>query len=455
MNERPRLGARRRSRRRRSTAPDRPDEGSACRRPLLADWSTDHGARVAGRRRWISARGVIKAVMDRWGSRLRRHEVLRSRRRRAAASRTTGPWDGSSSRASARVRHPFTTGPPTTARCTRRATPASSPLTNAYLDAQLADTLLDGRCESLRDPDQLLPQRTWCKNLQGATLGCAQRDPPSRTRTPVEAGRIIIVDPRRTMSGRHGGGGGRGGSNVLHLQIEPGGDIRAPERHRAGDSRAPLARRRLHPRSHRVADLRVLSALDAAWWIVRSRRVRSAEAVGDRSGVTVEQIHQARRSGSPKPKPGRLSTPHASCTTRRVSSGGSRTTRTSPPWWISDSCRRATSASPGRASVGSAVIRKAYVRPAVSRPAPRAQRGRGGSPGRGEGHSGSAAVIPVLTTLAGPRPWSRRFIDRAARPSHEALGADARASPVGERVVAVVEAHEARRHVRDGSRTST
>lgn len=94
------------------------------------------------------------------------------------------------------------------------------PLTNAYLDAQLADTILVvGANPYETQTNYFLAHMV--PNLQGATL---TRKHDSFGAEPVEAGRMIIVDPRRTMSVATAQAAG-GADRVLHLQIEPGSDI--------------------------------------------------------------------------------------------------------------------------------------------------------------------------------------------------------------------------------------
>src|SRR5207249_7465649 len=58
-------------------------------------------------------------------------------------------------------------------------------------------------------------------NLQGGTLAAKRSTFPGET---VDAARIVIVDPRRTMTVATAEAAA-GAERVLHLQIEPGADI--------------------------------------------------------------------------------------------------------------------------------------------------------------------------------------------------------------------------------------
>ena len=91
-----------------------------------------------------------------------------------------------------------------------------APLTNAYLDARLADTIVIVGANPYETQtnyflDHMAP------NLQGATLGAKRA---AFGAEPVERGRMIIVDPRRTMTGATAERGGA--DRVMHLDIEPG-----------------------------------------------------------------------------------------------------------------------------------------------------------------------------------------------------------------------------------------
>ncbi len=117
-----------------------------------------------------------------------------------------------------------------------------APLTNAYLDAQLADTLLIVGANPYETQTNYFLEHM-VPNLNGASLDL-KRD--TFAGEPVERGRMIIVDPRRTMTvaaAEAAGGDGR----VLHLQIEPGSDIALLN---------AISRIVLHRRWHDVAFLR-------------------------------------------------------------------------------------------------------------------------------------------------------------------------------------------------------
>ncbi len=93
-------------------------------------------------------------------------------------------------------------------------------LTNAYLDAQLADTLLIvGANPYETQTNYFLAHMV--PNLQGGTVEAKRATFGGE---PATAGRMIIVDPRRTMSVATAEAAG-GADRVLHLQIEPGSDI--------------------------------------------------------------------------------------------------------------------------------------------------------------------------------------------------------------------------------------
>ncbi len=93
-------------------------------------------------------------------------------------------------------------------------------LTNAYVDAQLADTILIvGANPYETQTNYFLAHMV--PNLSGESL---TRKRATFGAEPVEAGRMIIVDPRRTMTVATAEAAG-GKDRVLHLQIEPGSDI--------------------------------------------------------------------------------------------------------------------------------------------------------------------------------------------------------------------------------------
>jgi arsenite oxidase large subunit len=93
-------------------------------------------------------------------------------------------------------------------------------LTNAYVDAQLADTIL------IVGANPYETQTNYFLNHMVPNLSGASLDLKAATfgTEPVEAARMIIVDPRRTMTVATAEAAG-GADRVLHLQIEPGADI--------------------------------------------------------------------------------------------------------------------------------------------------------------------------------------------------------------------------------------
>ncbi len=93
-------------------------------------------------------------------------------------------------------------------------------LTNSYLDAELADTLLIVGANPYETQTNywlahMIP------NLQGGTVATKRSTFPGES---VDAARVIIVDPRRTMTVATAEAAA-GKERVLHLQIEPGTDI--------------------------------------------------------------------------------------------------------------------------------------------------------------------------------------------------------------------------------------
>jgi len=93
-------------------------------------------------------------------------------------------------------------------------------LTNAYIDAQLADTIL------IVGANPYETQTNYFLNHMVPNLSGESLDLKAATfgTEPVEAARMIVVDPRRTMTVATAEAAG-GADRVLHLQIEPGGDI--------------------------------------------------------------------------------------------------------------------------------------------------------------------------------------------------------------------------------------
>lgn len=93
-------------------------------------------------------------------------------------------------------------------------------LSNSYLDAQLADTLvIVGANPYETQTNYFLAHMV--PNLQGATVELKTR---TFTDEQAQPGRIIIIDPRKTMTVATAIAAA-GPQNVLHLAIEPGGDI--------------------------------------------------------------------------------------------------------------------------------------------------------------------------------------------------------------------------------------
>ncbi len=95
-----------------------------------------------------------------------------------------------------------------------------APLTNAYVDAQLADTIMIVGANPYETQTNYFLNHM-IPNLNGDTLDLKQLTFPGER---VQAGRMIIVDPRRTITVATAEAAA-GKENVLHLQIEPGADI--------------------------------------------------------------------------------------------------------------------------------------------------------------------------------------------------------------------------------------
>jgi arsenite oxidase large subunit len=93
-------------------------------------------------------------------------------------------------------------------------------LTNSYLDAQLADTIVLVGANSYETQTNYFLHHM-VPNLRGESLGLKRS---AFVGEPVAAGRMIVVDPRRTMTVA-AAEAAAGKENVLHLQIEPGADI--------------------------------------------------------------------------------------------------------------------------------------------------------------------------------------------------------------------------------------
>ena len=95
-----------------------------------------------------------------------------------------------------------------------------APLTNAYVDAQLADTILVVGANPYETQTNYFLNHM-VKNISGDSLDRKKASFPGETVAP---GRMIIVDPRRTMTVA-AAEAAAGADNVLHLQIEPGADL--------------------------------------------------------------------------------------------------------------------------------------------------------------------------------------------------------------------------------------
>jgi arsenite oxidase large subunit len=93
-------------------------------------------------------------------------------------------------------------------------------LTNAYVDAQLADTILIVGANPYETQTNYFLNHM-VRNLNGESADLKDTTFPGED---APAGRMIIVDPRRTISVATAEAAG-GKENVLHLQIEPGTDI--------------------------------------------------------------------------------------------------------------------------------------------------------------------------------------------------------------------------------------
>jgi len=95
-----------------------------------------------------------------------------------------------------------------------------APLTNAYVDAQLADTILVVGANPYETQTNYFLNHI-VKNLSGESLSLKKSAFPDEE---VASGKIIIIDPRRTMTVA-AAEQAAGVENVLHLQIEPGADL--------------------------------------------------------------------------------------------------------------------------------------------------------------------------------------------------------------------------------------
>lgn len=93
-------------------------------------------------------------------------------------------------------------------------------LNNCYEDAELCDTIVAVGCNPLETQTNYFLNH-WIPNLRGTSLDKKRRELPDEEHA---AGKIIIVDPRRTAT-IAACEAEAGKENVLHLAIEPGTDM--------------------------------------------------------------------------------------------------------------------------------------------------------------------------------------------------------------------------------------
>jgi arsenite oxidase large subunit len=93
-------------------------------------------------------------------------------------------------------------------------------LNNCYEDAQLADTIVAVGTNALETQTNYFLNH-WVPNLRGTSLAKKQDELPDE---PHQAGRIIIVDPRRTVT-VNACEAETGKDNVLHLALNSGTDL--------------------------------------------------------------------------------------------------------------------------------------------------------------------------------------------------------------------------------------
>ncbi len=93
-------------------------------------------------------------------------------------------------------------------------------LNNCYEDAELADTIMVVGANPLEAQTNYFLNH-WIPNLRGASVDKKKKEFPGEA---AEAGRIIIVDPRRTVTVA-ACEAEAGADHVLHLAIEPGSDL--------------------------------------------------------------------------------------------------------------------------------------------------------------------------------------------------------------------------------------
>ncbi len=93
-------------------------------------------------------------------------------------------------------------------------------LNNCYEDAELADTIMVVGANPLEAQTNYFLNH-WIPNLRGTSIDKKKKEFPGE---PVEQGRIVIVDPRRTVTVA-ACEAEAGADRVLHLAIEPGTDL--------------------------------------------------------------------------------------------------------------------------------------------------------------------------------------------------------------------------------------
>src|SRR4029077_6748350 len=93
-------------------------------------------------------------------------------------------------------------------------------LNNCYEDAELADTIVAVGTNALETQTNYFLNH-WLPNLRGSTLAKKREQLPNE---PHEAVRVVIIDPRRTVTVNACEDAG-GKANVLHLAIESGTDL--------------------------------------------------------------------------------------------------------------------------------------------------------------------------------------------------------------------------------------
>ncbi len=93
-------------------------------------------------------------------------------------------------------------------------------LNNCYEDAELADTIMVVGANPLEAQTNYFLNH-WIPNLRGTSIDKKKKEFPGE---PAEQGRIVIVDPRRTVTVA-ACEAEAGADRVLHLAIEPGTDL--------------------------------------------------------------------------------------------------------------------------------------------------------------------------------------------------------------------------------------